>query len=204
MVGVAAVLRRCTALVRAIAAWVVDSPHMPRITHPADAFAVAAARACAWLEILPNRDPRESDVAFALRQAREPLVHFAEVFRPGFELASWSFEAVAALDEFDGLEPMAPSDLLHAEERYRALPFSYYRDIDDGHRVDFDSEPTLGDLCDDALDIWRDLRGPLALWNAGHRDIAAWYWKLHFESHIGKHLVHAMQALHEFLHNGGK
>jgi hypothetical protein len=58
------------------------------------------------------------------------------------------------------------------------------------------SEPVGGSLSDDGLDIYKDLRGGLALWD-GHSKIAGiWEWRFFFEIHWGNHAVDALRVLH--------
>jgi hypothetical protein len=59
-----------------------------------------------------------------------------------------------------------------------------------------DSRAALGSLTDDLLDIDRDLREGLAVYDAGHPGAAAWLWRFGLEAHWGDHAVSALRALH--------
>jgi hypothetical protein len=57
--------------------------------------------------------------------------------------------------------------------------------------------PVAGELSDDLLDIYFDVRRGLALWNSpATRAAALWEWRFHFDVHGGAHAVDALSALH--------
>lgn len=56
--------------------------------------------------------------------------------------------------------------------------------------------PVAGSLSDDLLDVYRDLRRGLTLWDSHQDADAVWEWKFHFEAHWGDHAVDALRALH--------
>lgn len=65
------------------------------------------------------------------------------------------------------------------------------------------SEPVAGSLSDDLLDIYRDLRRGLGLWEqrgaadpVASRVAAIWEWRFHFDNHWGDHATSALRALH--------
>jgi hypothetical protein len=57
-------------------------------------------------------------------------------------------------------------------------------------------EPVAGSLSDDLLDVYRDLRRGLTLWDAKQDAAAVWDWKFHYDVHWGGHSVNALRALH--------
>jgi hypothetical protein len=59
-----------------------------------------------------------------------------------------------------------------------------------------DSELAVGSLSDDVLDIHHDVGEGLAMWDAGHREVAVWHWRLLFGPHWGDHAIDALRALH--------
>ena len=59
-----------------------------------------------------------------------------------------------------------------------------------------DKEPVAGSLSDDVLDIYRDIRRGLTLWDASQTQNAIWEWRFHFDVHWGDHAVDALRALH--------
>lgn len=52
-----------------------------------------------------------------------------------------------------------------------------------------------GSLSDDLLDVYRDLRRGLLIYDAGKVGSAVWEWKFHFTNHWGDHAVDALRAL---------
>lgn len=88
-------------------------------------------------------------------------------------------------------------------QRFSALPFNYYEYCCTPYELTF--EPAgIGDLADDLADVWRDLKGGLALYQAGHLNAAVWKWRFDFWGHWGKHATSAIYALHCWLANHGK
>jgi len=68
--------------------------------------------------------------------------------------------------------------------------------------IETDGEAVTGDLLDDALDIYKDLKHTLLLWDAG--TVAAQAnaaFNLHFQfiHHWGDHCMNALYAIHYFL-----
>ena len=59
-----------------------------------------------------------------------------------------------------------------------------------------DTEPVAGSLTDDVLDVYRDIRRGLTLWDASQRQNAIWEWRFHFDVHWGDHAIDALRALH--------
>jgi len=66
-----------------------------------------------------------------------------------------------------------------------------------------ESAPVAGSLSDDVLDIYRDVRRGLDLWDKGaktngdnYRLSAIWEWRFHFDMHWGDHAIDALRALH--------
>jgi hypothetical protein len=57
-------------------------------------------------------------------------------------------------------------------------------------------QPVAGSLSDDLLDVYRDVRRGLALWESRRDADAVWEWKFHFDAHWGAHAVDALRALH--------
>ncbi len=71
--------------------------------------------------------------------------------------------------------------------------FEIYWEVFDPYELD---QPVAGSLSDDLLDVYRDVRGGLALWESRHDADAIWEWRFSFESHWGDHAVDALRALH--------
>jgi hypothetical protein len=62
--------------------------------------------------------------------------------------------------------------------------------------------PLLGDLADDAADIYKDLMEGLAFSEAGKPSEAIWEWKNSFRLHWGRHAAEALYTL-RVLRDGG-
>jgi hypothetical protein len=77
--------------------------------------------------------------------------------------------------------------------------FETYWEIFDPYDL---QEPVAGSLSDDVLDVYRDLRRGLALWDSHHDAGAVWEWKFHFDAHWGDHAVDALRALHRACRRG--
>jgi len=58
-------------------------------------------------------------------------------------------------------------------------------------------EASIGSLSDDLLDIYRDVKGPLVVWQAGYPADAVWEWKLSFRSHWKRHATSGLRVLVE-------
>ena len=92
---------------------------------------------------------------------------------------------------------------------------SYYESLgsrlgDDRHyRLIFDpldpadKKPVIGDLADDLVDVYADLKNGLELWDRVGSDFkaeAVWNWRFLWGSHWGRHALEALRAIHEMLH----
>jgi Domain of unknown function (DUF5063) len=57
-------------------------------------------------------------------------------------------------------------------------------------------EPVIGDIGDDLLDIYKDIRPGLVLYDSGETTEAIWYWRFLHNVHWGRHAAGAIFALH--------
>jgi hypothetical protein len=71
--------------------------------------------------------------------------------------------------------------------------FESYWEVFDPYELD---QPVAESLSDDLLDVYRDVRRGLALWESRRDADAVWEWKFHFDAHWGAHAVDALRALH--------
>ncbi|MDR4222315.1 DUF5063 domain-containing protein [Priestia megaterium] len=71
--------------------------------------------------------------------------------------------------------------------------YEYYWEVFDPYKLD---EPGCGSLSDDILDIYKDLKEGIILFEQDTTNEAIWHWKFHFQSHWGSHVVNALRALH--------
>ena len=62
----------------------------------------------------------------------------------------------------------------------------------------------MGDLGDDLLDIYKDVKESLLVYNSPHEhapERALWLLDFGFNHHWGQHCVDALQAIHHYLHD---
>ncbi|PEJ54494.1 hypothetical protein CN692_19360 [Bacillus sp. AFS002410] len=62
-------------------------------------------------------------------------------------------------------------------------------------------EPVFGSLSDDILDIYKDVKEGILLYDQNEQLEAIWHWKFHFQAHWGRHAVDAIRALHSINFN---
>jgi hypothetical protein len=142
-----------------------------------ETFFHTASEFCHWAEGSPASAEDEANTAIRLLSKLIAQVH----------------ELPPLFDEED-----AP-DLPHQEwqviyRRFGVLPFNYYAMNSDPHDM-ADPSPGTGDLADDLADIWRNLKGGLALYQNENHAAAAWEWKNSFDTHWGRHATSALYAL---------
>jgi hypothetical protein len=61
------------------------------------------------------------------------------------------------------------------------------------------AEDVVGDLDDDLLDIYKDVKEGLGAFDAGHVQSAGWHWRFTLEAHWGDHAVDALRVLHRLV-----
>ncbi|MFE7061775.1 DUF5063 domain-containing protein [Sutcliffiella sp. NPDC057660] len=71
--------------------------------------------------------------------------------------------------------------------------YEYYWEVYDPYKLD---EPACGSLSDDILDIYKDLKEGIILFEQDMLNEAIWHWKFNFQAHFGLHVVNALRALH--------
>lgn len=71
--------------------------------------------------------------------------------------------------------------------------YDYYWEVFNPYHLD---EPVGGSLSDDILDIYKDVKKGILLYEKNEHIEAIWEWKLGFEIHWGSHAVNAIRALH--------
>ena len=141
-------------------------------------FAHTASVFCDWADAPPGQPDEEFDTALSL---------VSRLFAQALELP----------ELFDGQDAPATSHdaWLATYNRFGSLPFNHYAVHSDPTDT-VDPSAAIGDLADDLADIWRDLRGGLALYRAGNRAAAACEWRDTFRTHWGRHAASALYALH--------
>jgi hypothetical protein len=71
--------------------------------------------------------------------------------------------------------------------------FDYYWEVFDPYHLE---EPVSGSLTDDIVDIYKDVKEGLLLYERNEQVEAVWLWRFKFETHWGSHAVDAIRALH--------
>lgn len=158
---------------------------MPHHQQQIDQFAERARAFLIWCETFHSP---ENPGAFKF----EALNKLADIYASGFLLPDVEFSNSPNLPRVSGEQKEAIAANL------RALPFSYYWTVFTPSDLEGNHTPVCGDLFDDFLDIYADLRNGLNVYDAGFPDAAAFDWRQMFEVHWGRHAVEAMQALHSY------
>jgi hypothetical protein len=149
--------------------------------------------------------------------SKTSLADFAEVARgycswcegeslgpdPASQAAYWLarlYVAALALPEWDAENAEGLPDLPQPEAdraKSNLAPFFgwYYREFFDPDPTPTD-EPGMGDVGDDLMDIYRDVRAGLVLFDSGDANNAAWHWSFLHRIHWGRHAVGGLLALH--------
>ena len=91
-------------------------------------------------------------------------------------------------------------ELIYKRMKSNLGNYEHYRKIFDA-RPSNDEPPISGSIADDLADIYRDLQDGLRRLESDpdHPATAIGDWRMSFAIHWGKHAVHAIAALHDFL-----
>lgn len=146
----------------------------------ARSFEEAVTAFCEWAE-RPSSDPVSE--AFAARR----LV--AEIYSLALLLPEGSPE--------DDDERPSASERDVVFRRFGALPFNYYSVMDPLDAPPGD--PMVGDLADDLIDIWQDLKVGLRLLQTGRLEEARCEWRWSFDSHWGQLAASALYVLQSWV-----
>jgi hypothetical protein len=145
----------------------------------AQSFSQLARDFCSWCEGASLGDAPEEAAASWL----------AKLYAAGLALPE------VESDNSDGL-PILPSDIEELARRNLGhFSGMYYREY-------FDPDPSLtdesvmGDIGDDLLDTYQDIRRGLIIFDANSPLEALWHWEFLHRVHWGRHAVGAMFALH--------
>jgi hypothetical protein len=194
--------------------------HSVRTKDPStiEGFLRLAERYCEWFESVPIARVGESERELQWREGLAARRSVAELYAWGTRLdeVDWFMAGIvtdsAGNEHVDvgGVESryvpgaLASGDADSLRKRLCLFPMQYYVEpLADGFELDMDSELGLGDLCDDLLDIWQDLRRGLEEWRAGRPAQALWEWRFGFDHHWGRHAGGARKALQEFIESSG-
>lgn len=151
---------------------------MDSIASIAAGFAEIARGYCSWCEAPPSENAN-SEAAYWLGRLYSQALLLPKV-----------------PSESDDDLPEVPSESL-AKAVANLAPFSgwYYREVYDPH-PHLSEEPAMGDIGDDLLDTYKDIRAGLVLFDRGEAKEALWHWSFLHRIHWGRHAVGAMYALH--------
>ena len=104
------------------------------------------------------------------------------------------YTAAIKLPDVSPTDEDPPADTSNAPSSWRGFDkFEIYWEMFDPYEHE---EPVAGSLSDDLLDVYRDLKVGLALWELGATADALWDWRFSCETHWGDHAIDALRALH--------
>jgi Domain of unknown function (DUF5063) len=148
---------------------------------PPDAFEELAVGFCSWCEGASLGAERETAAAVWLAR-----LHAAALLLPDTEP-----------DYEDGVDEFLKPQLAQAEKNLKPFVGWYYRVVFDPDPTNTE-EPVMGDLGDDLLDIYKDIKAGCLLREQGRSSEALWYWSYMHQLHWGQHAVGALAALHAY------
>lgn len=85
-------------------------------------------------------------------------------------------------------------------KRFAVLPFQYYSEVWDPLEVP-GAESVTGDIADDLMEIYIDLKQGLVYIGQQQVEEAVFYWRFTFGAHWGRHATSALRVLHCHLVN---
>ena len=105
--------------------------------------------------------------------------------------------------EYEQDLPELPAEALHrAEQNLNRFDGMYYRTVFDTDPANTE-EPVMGDVGDDLLDTYKDIKRGLLLYGAGRVAAALWFWSYMHRVHWSKHAVGALSAFQSQERGGG-
>jgi hypothetical protein len=140
-------------------------------------FAQLAADFCAWCE---------SD-SLGTEPERTFSDWFAKLYAGGLRLSEVQAEADAPKS--------IDLNTAQAETAINKLLGHHYWEIFDPNPM-LREEPVVGDVGDDLLDVYRDVKRGLEIYRVGFPLAAEWEWAFNFRTHWGRHAAAALLALH--------
>lgn len=145
-------------------------------------FADLAIGFCDWCENTPITTDHASQISSWLCK-----LHAAALDLPKVGLGYWA----------DELPTLPEAQLEFAKRNLSSLIGFYYSEyFDPDPLLISTNEPGLGDVGDDLLDIYKDLKHGIVDFQLGKVEGALWYWSRMHGDHWGRHAVGALFALH--------
>ncbi|MEZ4819776.1 MAG: DUF5063 domain-containing protein [Bdellovibrionota bacterium] len=144
-------------------------------------FSQTARQYCAWIESEKNKDQ-----IFPLQQLLSKL-HSESLELP-------ALQENVELGEIDLSLKIAREKIIL---NFRCFPFQYYATIFDTTELN-NPQASTGDIIDDLIDIYEDVKIGLNLYENGNEAEAIFHWRFSFGIHWGRHILSAMYALYCF------
>ncbi|WP_373717511.1 DUF5063 domain-containing protein [Roseateles sp.] len=98
-------------------------------------------------------------------------------------------------DNEDGLPDLPAEVLVRAQTNLAVFNGRHYREVFDP-APELDDQPVIGDIGDDLLDTYKDVRRGLMLFDGGEVAEALWQWSFLHRVRWGRHCAGALLALH--------
>jgi len=151
------------------------SPSSPSAT----AFAELGHAFCAWCEGPSLGAEKEASAAAWLSKLYAAALALPEV-EP---------------EHGEGMPDLPEAALATARGNLASFNGWYYREFFDPDPT-LEEEPGIGDIGDDLLDTYKDIKGGCLLFERGETREALWQWSFLHRVHWGRHAVGALFALH--------
>ncbi len=152
-------------------------------------YAAAARAYCAWVE-KPAGDP--------IDDLGDAFVLLASLYSQALRLPTVEPD-VAVVNE----PPRNRVEWQTLLPRFEHLPVGHYGEVFSPLVVPPET-PVVGDLADDLADIYKDIKLPLEAYDSGQTSYAVWQWRFCFETHIGRHMLSALKAMHVYFEANGR
>jgi hypothetical protein len=148
-------------------------------------FVAAARDYCGWLEASPVVPPEQE------------LLTALQLLSRLYACAAWLPEAEApCLEKLDALPELPVEAIQAARDRLKVFPLQYYWEV--FHAVsEQPGETVCGDVVDDLVDIYKDVKEGLVLYASGDLPLAVWHWRTTWGFHWGRHVVSALKAIQD-------
>jgi hypothetical protein len=149
-----------------------------------DAFRQVAAGFCRWCE----------GESLGPHPQRQASVWLSRLHAAALELPETEPE------NEEGLPELPHADLARAQGNLAVFAGVFYRTVFDPDPRNTD-EPVIGDIGDDLLDTYKDIKAGSVLCDRGQPQEALWHWSFLHQVHWGRHAVGALAALQAAMHS---